>query len=47
MTSETDLIAELKWCIENGSYGPRTGAVLAEALEFIESVEREKGEGKT
>jgi hypothetical protein len=48
MTSETDLIAELKWCIENGSYGPRTGAVLAEALEFIESfvesVEREKGE---
>jgi hypothetical protein len=36
------LKSELKWCVDNGHYGPRTGAVLREALELVEELEKEK-----
>jgi hypothetical protein len=47
MTDQDMLKEELRWAIANNEDRPRTGAVLAEALEFVDSVEREKGEGKT
>jgi hypothetical protein len=31
--------SELRWCIDNGTYGPRTGAALRWALEAIEALE--------
>ncbi|WP_161950080.1 hypothetical protein [Paraburkholderia monticola] len=44
MPEAPELKAELRWCIENGNYGPRTGAALRWALEAIEELEKE-GEG--
>jgi hypothetical protein len=32
---------ELRFCIENGTYGPRTGAALRWALEALEAIEAE------
>lgn len=37
-TEVAELTAELHWCIENGSRGPRTEAALRWALEAIEDV---------
>jgi hypothetical protein len=34
-----ELKAELQWAIENGTYGPRTGAALRWALEALEAIE--------
>jgi hypothetical protein len=33
--------SELRWCIDNGTYGPRTGAALRWALEALEAMEVE------
>ena len=37
--------SELRWCIDNGTYGPRTGAALRWALEAIEALELEGEKG--
>lgn len=34
---------ELRFCIDNGMYGPRTGAALRWALEVLEDIEAEVG----
>lgn len=39
MTDLAELKAELQYCIENGMYGPRTGLVLAAALELVAKLE--------
>jgi hypothetical protein len=42
MTDLPELIAELKWCYENGSGGPRTKAALKWALDAAEEEERDR-----
>ena len=42
MTELETLKAELRWCIAEGTYGPRTGAALQWAPEMIEALEAEK-----
>lgn len=42
MTDIDQLKAELRWCIENGSHGPRTEAALRWALETLEAMEEVK-----
>ncbi|HEX7909948.1 MAG TPA: hypothetical protein VF534_17910 [Paraburkholderia sp.] len=37
---------ELRWCIDNGMYGPRTEAALMWALEVIEAAEQTSEEGR-
>jgi hypothetical protein len=36
-----EIKSELRWCIDNGTYGPRTGAALRWALEALEAMEAE------
>lgn len=38
-TDLPEVKSELRWCLENGSYGPRTGAALQWALSMIEAME--------
>ncbi|MEX3914813.1 hypothetical protein AB4Y43_01010 [Paraburkholderia sp. BR10872] len=43
-TGATDLGAlkdELRYCLDNGMYGPRTGAALLWALELVEDIEKQ------
>lgn len=43
----TDLDAlkeELRYCLDHGMYGPRTGAALLWALEIVEDLEKEQSE---
>jgi hypothetical protein len=41
MSDAPELKAELQWCIDNGTYGPRTGAALRWALEALDAMEAE------
>ena len=37
---------ELKFCLDNGMYGPRTGAALLWALELVEDLDHSNKESK-
>jgi hypothetical protein len=39
------LKAELRFCVENGTYGPRTGATLRWAMETLEEIMEEEVKG--
>lgn len=39
-----ELKAELRYCLDNGMYGQRTGLALQWALEIVEEIERDREE---
>ena len=39
-----ELKAELRYCLDNGMYGQRTGLALQWALEIVEALEEEQEE---
>jgi hypothetical protein len=41
MPDLSELKAELRYCLENGMFGPRTGAALQWALEELEKITEE------
>lgn len=44
MKDLTELKAELRYCLDNGMYGQRTGLALQWALDIVEALEREQEE---